>query len=244
MRKKGQAQTIPFPEAFTPKIVTGRKSFLLLILGVLSLLGLLFLGYFVLVVLGGEDLKQALRSGWSYVRDLLLNNGLLLFLSIAILPGLVLPVAPLLTLAGFWGGEHGPGNACFFCLISLTFNLVWTYWLARGPGRALIESLLKKTRLHLPSSQPKDLFHWALILRLTPGVPFVFSNYGLGLLKMPFLQYLLLSVPILGITGCGYVLSFAGIFSGDWKYLWIGICLIGITFVIGKLVHKRNKDAN
>ncbi|MDG1138471.1 MAG: hypothetical protein P8N49_03000 [Opitutales bacterium] len=221
-----------------------RKAILWLISGVAGCFAFLFLFYYLLITIGGEKLEEQIYLLWYEFRDILVNHGLILFLSIAILPGFILPVAPLLTLAGLWAEQHGPWEACFFCLLALIINLTWTYWLARGPARSLIQGLLGKTKFNLPPTPPANLVHWALILRLTPGVPFIFSNYGLGILQMPFLKYLILSVPIIGVTACGYVLAFAGIFSGDWQYLWIGSCLIGIMLVLGRMTLKKNRNAN
>lgn len=186
-----------------------------------------------------------LENTWQIIRITLSENGPLLFLAIAVLPGLVLPVAPLLGLAGLWGGENGPWLSCLYCTIALFANLSWTYWLARGPARNLVERLLRKTRFRLPTSPPDNMLEWALILRLTPGVPFIFSNYGLGLIGMNFSPYLLVSLPVLAFTACGYVLAFAGIFGGEWKYLWTGTCIIAVTIILGRFVLKRRgRDAN
>ena len=221
-----------------------RKAILWLILGVIGCFALLFLAYFISISIGGEHFENQIHLYWNEFREVLVNHGLYLFTSIAVLPGFILPVAPLLTLAGLWAEQHGPWRACFFCLLSLTANLTWTYWLARGPARKMIQALLGKTNFNLPTTPPKNLFQWALILRLTPGVPFIFSNYGLGILQMPFLQYLFLSVPIIGVTACGYVLAFAGIFGGNWQYLWIGSCLIIIMLVLGRMCLKKNRNAD
>ena len=222
-----------------------RKSILFLFLGVLGIFGGLIIIYLLVISIGGDDLKQYLFKCWLNLKDILLANGFLLFLSIAILPGLILPVAPLLTLAGIWGSHHGPGYACFFCILSLTVNLIWTYLLAHGPARNLIQrKLAKNTKFKLPTTAPRNLLQWALILRLTPGVPFIFANYALGVLQMPFVSYLLLSVSVLSATTCGYVLAFAGIFSEDWKYLWLGFSMIVIMLLLGKFILKRSSNAN
>ena len=91
---------------------------------------------------------------------------------------------------------------------------------------------------------PKNLIQWSVILRLTPGVPFIFSNYGLGILGMPFIPYLIISIPILAVTACGYILAFAGIFSENWKFTWLGISLIVIIITLGKIVVGKKSDAN
>lgn len=221
------------------------KKILLLIGGVLVIFALLFAIYFVLIKLGGKDFQLWLENTWQIIRITLSENGPLLFLAIAVLPGLVLPVAPLLGLAGLWGGENGPWLSCLYCTIALFANLSWTYWLARGPTRNLVERLLRKTRFRLPTSPPDNILEWALILRLTPGVPFIFSNYGLGLIGMNFSPYLLVSLPVLAFTACGYVLAFAGIFGGEWKYLWTGSCIIAVTIILGRFVLKRRaRDAD
>ena len=207
--------------------------------GVLLIFALLFTAYFSLVRIGGEETEIWLQESWEFTHNTLSNNGPLLFFSIAVLPGLILPVAPLLGMAGLWGGENGPWLSCLLCTLSLSANLSWTYWLARGPAREFIKRLLKYTRFRLPKTPPDNMLEWALILRLTPGVPFIFTNYGLGLIGMRFSSYLLISIPVLAFSACGYVLAFAGIFGGEWKYLWTGTCLIAVTILLGRFVLKR-----
>lgn len=221
------------------------KRLLLLITSVLLVFALLFFIYFLFIKIGGDEAKLWLNNFWFSIRHILTNNGLLLFISIAILPGLVLPVAPLLGLAGLWGGENGPWLSCLYCTIALFINLCWTYWLARGPARGVLQRLLRHTRFRLPESPPDNMLEWALILRLTPGVPFIFTNYGLGLVGMRFSPYLYISLPVLAFTACGYVLAFAGIFGGEWKYLWTGACIIAVTILLGRFVIKhRGKGAD
>ena len=216
---------------------------LLLIGGVLVVFALLFAAYFLLIKLGGEDMEIMLGKIWLSIRVTLTNNGPLLFLAIAILPGLVLPVAPLLGLAGLWAGENGPWLSCLYCCLALFGNLTWTYWLARGPARGWVEKLLERTRFNLPSSPPTNMLEWGLILRLTPGVPFIFTNYILGLIGMKFLPYLSISLPVLAFTACGYVLAFAGIFGGQWIYLWTGACIIAVSILLGRFVVKYKRKS-
>ena len=223
--------------------ITGKK-LLYLVLFVLSLFGIIFILYETFLAIAGDEGKEMLSEWWDVFKSFVLENGFWLFCAIAILPGFILPVAPFLTLAGIWGDEHGPWLSCLYCAFALTFNLVWTYWFARKAGRSLIEKILSRTKYQLPEKPSENLMQWALILRLTPGVPFIFTNYGLALLKMPFLAYLIVSIPVLAFTGCGYVLAFAGIFGGNWAYLWGGASMIVVMFLLGRLFLKRKKDAN
>ena len=218
------------------------KRVLILFGGVLLIFAFLFLLYLALIHIGGNEAKAWMEDTWQRFEILLCKNGPLLFLSIAILPGFVLPVAPLLGFAGIWGGANGPILSCIYCTIALLTNLSWTYWLAKGPARNIIQKFLSKSRFQLPDSPPKNMTEWALILRLTPGVPFIFTNYGLGLTGMKFVPYMLISVPIISITACGYVLAFAGLFGGEWKYLWSGGCIIAITIIIGRFAIKKKRE--
>ena len=221
--------------------ITGKK-LLYLVLFVLSLFGIIYIFYETFLAIAGDEGKQMLTEWWEIFKAFVLENGFWLFCAIAILPGFILPVAPFLTLAGIWGDAHGPWLCCLYCTCALTFNLVWTYWFARKTGRSLIKKILSKTKYQLPEKPSENLLQWALILRLTPGVPFIFTNYGLALLSMPFLPYLIVSIPVLAFTGCGYVLAFAGIFGGNWAYLWGGTSMIVVMLLLGRLFLKRKKD--
>ena len=50
-------------------------------------------------------------------------------------------------------------------------------------------------------------------------------------------------IAIDGVTASGYVLAFAGIFGGQWKYLWTGVCLIAIMFLVGRMLIKKKSHA-
>lgn len=208
---------------------------------IFSLLGLL---YGSIILIGGDEYIEIIENYWQLFRNFLLLNGFWLFVSIAILPGFILPCAPLLLLAGIWGTEFGVAQACLYSVLALTINLIWTYWFAYGPGRKIVNRLLKIFKYEIPELPSQNLNQWAIILRLTPGIPFIFTNYGLGLLKMPFVKYILISTPIISITDCGFVLASAGIFGGSWKYIWGGISILIIMILVGRILSKRKQHAN
>ena len=43
--------------------------------------------------------------------------------------------------------------------------------------------------------------------------------------------------------GFGYVLAFAGIFGGEWKYLWTGASIIAVMILLGKFALKRKRQS-
>ena len=221
-----------------------KNKFFALIILVCLLISILGIVYGGIYWIGGEETILYLSKLWDIFKTFLLSNGFWLFVSLAILPGFILPCAPLLILAGIWGTESGIAYACLYSVLALITNLIWTYWFAYGPGSKLVNKILKKFGHQIPKLPSKNLIQWATILRLTPGVPFIFSNYILGLLKMPFFKYLLVSVPIITITDCGFILASAGIFGGGWKYIWSGISILIVIIVAGRLLASQKKHAD
>ena len=208
---------------------------------IFSVLGIIYFGF---IAIAGEEGKLLIQNNWVLFKEFLIKNGFWLFLSLAILPGFILPCAPLLFLAGVWGTTHGPWLACLYSVLALSINLVWTYWFAYGVGRTLVNKLLKYFKYSIPEVPSGNLLQWAIILRLTPGIPLIFTNYGLGLLKIPFYKYLIVSIPIIAITDCGFVLASAGIVGGSWKYIWGGFSIIIIMILLGRSITKTKNHAD
>jgi uncharacterized membrane protein YdjX (TVP38/TMEM64 family) len=178
-----------------------------------------------------EDLKVA----WDATKDYLAVNPWILFLALVILPGLPVPLSALLVIAGLvWGKQ--PVMACSLCLVALALNLTWTYWLAAGPARKLVEKLLATSAITIPDLPRGDHLKLILVLKLTPGVPMFFQNYLLGFLRAPFRLYLPVAMLCNGIVGTGIVLSSVGIGDGKMMPALTGISLIAVGVVLTQFV--------
>lgn len=187
-----------------------------------------------------------LKGAWESLRDYLSKNPWILFVALVVLPGLPVPLSALLVLAGaVWGKQ--PLMACSLCLVALALNLTWTYWLAAGPARRLVEKLLKTYAIEIPDLPRGDHLKLILVLKLTPGVPMFFQNYLLGFLRAPFLLYLAVAMLCNGIVGIGIVLSSIGLVGGKMMPALTGISLIAVGVVLTQFVRnwlaKRKKLA-
>jgi len=222
----------------------GKKKGLFLLIGMIGGVFAVLAGmYFFYVNFIGT--KDELIEYWYTFENLLTEHTFWLFASIAILPAFILPVAPLLTLAGVWGKVHGVWMAFGYTSLAVVVNLTWTYWLASGPGHSLIKKLLSRTKFGLPEPDRESELEWALILRLVPGVPFIFTNYALGLIRMPFSRYFLVSTPILIVTSGGYVLTVAGMLGEQWGAFFLGLSVTVVMLLVGRIVFRkygRNKQ--
>ena len=184
---------------------------------------------------------------WGEFSAILINNGFILFSSIIILPAFVLPVSPFLAFAGIWGETNGTLEAAIFSSTALSLNCVWTYWLARLCGLKVVNKFYffwKKRKFNDIKNSHTSFWELALILRLTPGIPFIFTNYILGAIKMPLIPYLLVSIPVLSVTSLGYTIATAGIISGNFKYLGGGVALLLGIYLISKIFLKKKTDAD
>jgi uncharacterized membrane protein YdjX (TVP38/TMEM64 family) len=178
-----------------------------------------------------------LKDAWRVLEQWLMGHPWLLLLALVLLPALPIPSSALLMAAGIVWRDR-PLLACLGCVVAYALNMVWTYGLAAGPGRRLVGRLLARTALRVPDLPRGDHLRMILIMRLTPGMPFFFQNYVLGLLRPPFRLYLVLSVVCNAPIVCGLVLSGAGLANGRLLPLLGGIGLIVLAVVITHSVRR------
>jgi uncharacterized membrane protein YdjX (TVP38/TMEM64 family) len=165
------------------------------------------------------------------------SNPVALFAAIAILPGLGFPASPLLILAGaVWGSDLG---SCFIAIAATALNMTWTYAAAAGPARRIIARLLGTRWDRWRDMDRRNLLKLTLLLRITPGVPLVIQNYTLGLLAVPFVPYLLISVPINGLFVTGFVLTGGAIFEGSLGAAIAGVSILIAASIAVKMIRRR-----
>jgi len=169
--------------------------------------------------------------------DLCQAHPVLLFFAIAILPGMGFPASPLLIAAGIaWGGGT---RACCLAISAIALNMTWTFFLATGIGKPLLLRLFGKRLQKWEAPQGKNLYLITGALRLTPGIPFFLQNYALGIMGIPFLPYILISLPLNAIYVIGFVVSGGAILSGRLAHALAGLGLILLIFCATKLLRQR-----
>jgi uncharacterized membrane protein YdjX (TVP38/TMEM64 family) len=169
------------------------------------------------------------------LNDYLVRNPAALFVALVFLPGLPIPMSALLFTAGVvW--RHEPLMAVSLSMLAISINLTWTYWVAAGPARRVVEKVLASSSVKIPDLPRGDHFRLILVLKLTPGIPFFFQNYLLGFLRAPFMLYLPLSILCNGIIGTGIILSGVGVGDGNLKWAIWGISIIALGVVFTQLI--------
>lgn len=212
--------------------------------------GLVFL-FLVAVGMGftawkmGVDLVM-LKETWTLVNAFLVKHPATLFWSLVFLSGLPIPTSALLFTAGVvW--RQQPIMACSLCVFAMALNLTWTYWLAAGPARRLVEKIIATTSLKIPDLPRGDHLKLILMLKLTPGIPFFVQNYLLGFFRAPFHLYLPISILCNGVIGTGVVLSGVGLADGKLIPAITGGSLIVVGAVLTQLIRSwltKRKEAS
>jgi uncharacterized membrane protein YdjX (TVP38/TMEM64 family) len=157
-----------------------------------------------------------------------------LILSLAILPGIGFPISPLLILVGIVLGErYGILTACIMGLCAQAICTTWTYILSTGPLRkTLIRTILKNRPI--PELTQSNVWRLGLILRITPGIPYALQNVVLGVMGMPFMIYMIISIPIQGLYAVGFMVTGGAIFKGN-----IGLAISAVTLLIVVILVTR-----
>lgn len=75
----------------------------------------------------------------------------------------------------------------------IALNLALTYWLARYALRPMLTRLVERYGYAVPRIDAKNALTVSLLVRLTPGPPFFFQSYLLGLAEVPFRLYMIVS---------------------------------------------------
>ncbi len=198
-------------------------------------------GAYAMVVMGISpgDIKTFVNIVIERISD----YPLLVYLSILIVGGLPLPLSPFLLLAGvLFTSRYGVVAALALCHSAMILNMVWTYFLSAYPMRKVFEKIVALFSNRFPEIPEEHKSKVAIIIRLTPGIPFFLQNYFLGVSRVPFGKYIVISVGIQLMYTTAFVVGGGAIFEGK---AGLGIAAIFFFIIIGIVVQwlrKRNPE--
>ncbi|MGJ3243119.1 MAG: TVP38/TMEM64 family protein [Opitutales bacterium] len=177
------------------------------------------------------------------ILDYLGERPLLLFAAILILPGFSFPISPLLVLAGaVFGERYGLGWAVLICIGTVSLCMAWTWWACAYPLRGLIQTLLRARGWSLPEVSERRMLQVAFLVRATPGIPFAIQNAVLGVMRMPFRPYILVSVAVQAVYTTGFVLSGEALFSGNLKLVVAGLAILVVASLAFRAVSRKRRS--
>lgn len=216
----------------------------------LSLLGLLlcfFLGVGILLIIPPQQLIEFIFRVLDGLLAWLQERPLWLLAAVAILPGFGAPTSPFVIACGAVGiPQFGLWPTILATLLAISLCMIWNYWVARSLFRGFFARFLASKEHLLPEGRSGNFLLFAILLRITPGVPLVIQNYFLGFLKMPFRKYLLVSIPAQAIHTPFYVISGGALVEGNFLVLLGALLVIvflsGVTYLVRHRLEKSKSN--
>lgn len=143
------------------------------------------------MLLRGVDVRGAIEAGMAFIRA---QGPVVFFLAFALLPAVGVPASVFtLTVGPVFGERLGMPVVVVLSMVAIMANVVLTYALAHRALRPFLQGLLTRFGYKLPQLAPEDMNDFAIIVRVTPGSPFVVQNYLLGIAGVPFGKNLLVA---------------------------------------------------
>jgi len=198
-----------------------------------------------LVVLGGAlgllavrmDLGEHVKRCLDYVRA---EGAGVFFVAMAVLPFFGFPLSAFVLSAGpVFAPTMGPGVVIVCGVAALTINVALSYWFAAVALRPWMERLILWLGYKVPRLSKGKSWEFTLILRIVPGVPFFLQNYLLGLARVHFGIYMLVSLVVPTIHLTVAVLAGDALAQGDKRKLIIAGVLFAVVGVILHVLRKR-----
>ncbi len=132
-------------------------------------------------VMVGMEWLRGLGAGW-------------FFAAFAILPAIGAPVSPFAIGAGsLFGPTMGLPMVLLLAGLAMAASMTISYGLARYILRPWVERLLAYLGYKVPQVPPGKAALFVFLVRMTPGAPYVFQSFLLGLAEVPFRIYLAVS---------------------------------------------------
>ncbi len=210
--------------------------------------GILFAGFAALVAAFflyryGFDLQWAMEQ----VRGILAfleDRPLWLLGAIATLPGLGFPISPLLVLGGgVLARVYGIWASLALIHLAVWLCFSWSFFLAAYPLRGVVRAGLKYARIELPELSGRGQLQTALIIRATPGIPFAFQNVVLGVLRVSWVPYLIISICVNLFYVTGFVLFGEAFLSGNVKLMLVAVVIIVAVALGIKAFYRKSVNA-
>lgn len=211
-----------------------RNSLLLLIPGMISALA-------VFLMWQNNPDSEYWRALILQCRDFLAANPWALVAAVATLPGIGFPISPLLFLFGIvLAPRYGMPATCALGILAQSFCTTWTYLLASGPLRDVLRRVISRQR-ELPELNERNAFRLALVMRITPGIPYALQNIVLGIVGMQLKPYLLVSIPITAVWTIGFIVTGGAIFEGRAGLAIMGVLLLVVLVIITKMIREKTR---
>lgn len=161
------------------------------------------------------------------------------FSAMAILPGLGFPLSAFLAVAGpVFGPTLGVGVVVLCAVSAVVVNVALFYWVAARGLRPVALWFVHRLGYRLPDIPPRAVWSAILLLRIVPGTPFFLQTLILGLARVPFGAYMLVSA----LVPSAYITAIIVLGDGLMRRDWWAIAIAGaLFFVAGGIIDQTRR---
>jgi len=132
----------------------------------------------------------------------------------------------------------GAGSVVVCAILATVVNVALSYWVAARGLRPLMERLMKWLGYDLPKMPEGTAWEAALLVRIVPGTPFFLQSYLLGLARVPFGIYMVVSSLVPAAYIIGTILAGDALMRGDKGAL----AAAGLVFALAAVgLHRLRK---
>ena len=182
-------------------------------------------------------LREAASAATAWVRGL---GAAWYFTAFALLPAVGFPVSVFAFSAGpLFGPVLGLPAVLGLAGLSMAVSMTISYGLSRYVLRPWVTRLLEFLGYRIPVVPPPKRRMFVFLVRVTPGPPYVFQSFLLGLAEVPFGLYLAVSW-LVGTANISLVIVFGDALMKGRGGVALA-ALVGVVAVVGvvKLVRKK-----
>lgn len=186
-------------------------------------------GYFLA---GRYDLRERMAQVVQVIRD---AGPLPFFVAMALLPVVGFPLSGFtLTAAPVFGPTMGLGLVILCAVLAITFNVAFSYWLAARGMRPAAEWVVRRFGYELPEVKRDAAWLAIVVLRVVPLTPFSLQGILLGLARVPFGPYMLISVLVPSSYAIAVIVLGDALMRGD---PWAIAGAVGMVIFVGVVLH-------
>lgn len=203
-------------------------------------------GVAILAMAGGAALAPA--EFWSEARDMLgmamdwarsLGAGWF-FAAFAVLPAIGFPVSVFALSAGsLFGPTLGLPTVLALAGASMAVSMSISYGLARYAVRPWVTRLLGYVGYRVPVVPAEKQRLFTVLVRITPGPPYVFQSFLLGLAGVPFWTYLTISWAICTVNVCLVIVFGDALVRGKGQVALLALAGVVLAVCAVKIVRHR-----
>jgi uncharacterized membrane protein YdjX (TVP38/TMEM64 family) len=182
------------------------------------------------------DVKAHMTRIVQVIRD---AGPLPFFGAMAVLPAVGFPLSTFtLVAAPVFAPTMGLGLVVVCAIAAIAVNVALSYWLASSAMRPVAESVVRRFGYRLPAVETKAAWIAILVLRIVPLTPFSLQGVLLGLARVPFGPYMLVSIVVPSVYAVAVITLGDALMRGD---PWAIAGAVALFLVIGIVLHILRK---